>query len=157
MKNIFIALAIMAMPFFVKAQGKPSREATVKFIENNLKKFIGNNEDGDVFSITDVSFDGETLVKKSVSSGEVSIDTYTGLHWDGLSIGKSEEPEIGSFGIITLHFDAPFTQHMSYLNKTRTFSWVNLYVPFDKLESIEKAFLRLKEIYEEENKDPFEN
>lgn len=155
MKKLITIGLLIATSFTVNAQEKPSREQTIKFIDTTLKKFVGNNDAAEV--LKNISFDGVELIKTSTMYNEPSIDKYSNLHWEELSFAIREDSKVSGFTKIQLSFETNFKQYMSLLNKERFFDWFTLYVPTDKIQSIEKAFLRLKEIAKEENKDPFEN
>jgi hypothetical protein len=158
MKKLLILCLLLAATFSTKAQEKVSMEVTAKFIETNLKKFIGNKADG--WLVTNVSFNGKELVVITSYLGTTNIDTYSNFDWEDVNFSVRDDSEksiVPGFENVTLSFKTSYKQYISSLKKERLFDWFDIHMPSDKIESLKKAFLRLQEIANEENKDPFAN
>ena len=165
-KKIAICL-LLAATLTVNAQEKPSKDVTVKFIEANLKKSIGT-EDKYSNLLTNVSFDGNVLIlTTTVASLEVrTTEKYSNFDWEGVSFSvrdDSEKSKIPGFEVVAISFETSYKQetiteqYEEVRESERLFNWFQIHMPSDKIESLEKAFLRLQEIAKEENKDPFKD
>jgi hypothetical protein len=167
MKKLLTICLLLAATLTVNAQEKPSKEVTVKFIEANLKKSIGT-KDRYSHLLTNVSFDGNVLILTTTRLElEVTYtETYSDFDWEGVRFSvrnDSEKSTIPGFEVVQISFETSYkqktiTEQFGKVSKSeRLFTWLIIHMPSDKIESLKKAFLRLQEIANEENKDPFAN
>jgi len=167
MKKIITICLLLAATLTVNAQEKPSKDVTAKFIEANLKKTIGTK---DKYSnlLTNVSFDGNVLILTTTdkSLGVTTTETYSDFDWEGVRFSvrdDSEKSTIPGFEVVQISFETSYkqktiTEQYGEVRKSeRLFDWFIIHMPSDKIESLQKAFLRLQEIAKEENKDPFKD
>lgn len=166
MKKLLTICLLMAMVFTSQAQkGKPSKEETVKFIDQTLKKFIEQStyfigHETKMFC-RDISFKENELIMKWTFdySDDSLLETISILSWEKISMDYFDNKKEGF---------TSFNVYLSSVIKKQYFSADNgslvdykpffcLYVPTDKVESIKKALFRLSEIAKEENKDPFQD
>jgi len=157
-------LAILPFSHAFSQNNKPGKEETIKFIDNTLKKCIGQTYERENQTVLDILFDG-TILKQTIKfpqSDNTILETkYIILNWENVNSvtlyqGISENDKINLMGV-------KFTNKVEKIKKwkywkqpkTEYQEYIDFYIPAEKKESLEKAFWRLKEIAEEENKDPF--
>lgn len=163
MKKLLIICVLLAIAFTTQAQdGKPTKEETVNFINRALESlkgsiYIGNKNISEFnFNETEIQlkFEGKIGNRIGITSYKYSL-----INWDKLYEIKYTSAQ-GRLEIL-LFFNANLKQEYSFnlLNdqKVEYLSHIQIPIPENKKESMEKAFLRLSEIAKEENKDPFED
>lgn len=168
MKNLITICLLLAATFSVNAQEKPSKEVTIKFIEASLRKSIGTVDRWDNL-LTNVTFDGNVLILTTTCAdlGVTETLKYSDFDWEGdiyfTVIDDSQKSTIPGFEVVSVQFETPFKeesiikQHGKIRESERLDRWLRMHMSSDKIESLKKAFLRLHEIAQEENKDPFKD
>lgn len=151
MQRIYIALLFALVPFLGKTQSKPSKEETIKFMNSILKQ--GAYADYEKRKNELLSFTGEILQYK----GNSAQYAYEDIDWSSYSDFNGQAYD-KKYIRVRIYFDKPFkfgSDRGSHSEKI-----IEWYLPLeskDKLESFKKACLRLREIWQEENNDPFAN
>lgn len=155
MKKLLSTCLLIAMAFTSHAQdGKPTKEETVKFINNALKLRIGTNYNSKQI-ITNYVFTLESVYfEKTNDLGTIMDNTFSNLAWETLTNIK-EIPDDSFIFILT--FDTPFKNTSKHTGHVDYYKDLYFHVPENKKDSLKKAFLRLSEIAKEENKDPFQD
>jgi len=158
MKKLITICLLLATAFTVKAQeSKPTKEQTIQFIQKTVNS-AGNQS---AFKISD-----NTVSWKDVSPkiGWNTISEITNVRFDkilkvyqwSLSSGENSNVSV-EFSVNTIKYHTTGTIYDEVQDfKEDNGNSFQIIIPTDKLESIIKAFNRLKEITMEENKDPFE-
>jgi hypothetical protein len=148
----------------------PTKEETIAFIQNTIEKGIGADVRGELQDvISKVKFEGNKLVyyTESLINGKLALEFIyesTSIRWDrydSLSIKEATKDLIFITAFFNSNFKHILTTKTHYKiadDKKREIIKSNLVfcVPINKVESMKKAFIRLKEISLAEQKDPFE-
>ena len=158
MKKLITICLLLATTYSVKAQQKPTKEATVTFIKNQLASMIGTKWIYDNL-ITKYSFETEKIYFEA--SGEMVTTTYTysQLNWVNY-VGNSRAGNdiILAFKSAVKEDYKAFAKNGAVVNSgVKNNQSIQIPLPSEKFDSLSKAFLRLSEIAKEENKDPFQN
>ncbi len=160
-KLLFLFLFAIAINFASAQDAKPTKEETQKFITNMISQVIGSPQKaGKSILIKSQSFNEkftEFTIKKGIGDDNNYIYEYNNISWGQLTDFQIQEE--GFVSILVLLFKSNLQQKIKESDgKVQTSFTISLllYVPTEKLESCKKAFLRLKGIAEEENKDPFQ-
>lgn len=167
MKQLLTAIAIICLTSFTaQAQNKPSKEETIKFIVSVLKQmdYMRWDDGGGIDHFE--SFSGSDLSTKRYENGNLVSQTTLGdVKWESFkSFDFYVTPNCSACINIVISFSTPFKQIINNYSRGKTYSDTNdhfdYYLPSsskDRMPSLKKAFERLKEIAQEENKDPFAN
>lgn len=171
-KIYYLALLLSFIPLNIVNAQAPSKQETIDFIQSTIEEGIGADVRGQLQDvISKVTFDGNSLryhtESISNSSGKLLLEFIyysTSIRWDKYSSCEVSEAAEG-FVYIQAYFDVNFKHvfttktHYKYAeDQIRQGMQSNLTfcIPTDKVESIKKAFNRLKEISLSEKKNPFE-
>ena len=163
MKKLITICLIIAATFTVKAQdGKPTKERTINFIQSALNESIGSKYYGKV--IEKNVFTHDMLNKCIVDGSSNKIDTYYNINWE-LYTGCAARGDNGivkidvymSNPVKNIATSTKIGEEEPYYSVTNYDDQIHFFAPYNKVESLKKAFARLAEIAKEENKDPFKN
>lgn len=136
---------------------KPSKEETIKFMNDVLKNFEGNKIN--TVEYKTITFDGNQIAYHcaitSDGRNEESTSTYI-FKWESYTGFTKENKIDDSFICLVTKFNSkiavPINGKIYYMDDEFGFN-----IPTNKLPSFKKAILRLVEIAKEEHKDPFAN
>jgi len=162
MKNLLTLFAIFLITGIANAQNtKPTLEETVNFIVRTL-----NNSYNAMGPVSEFAINENGLNYRVTTKYWDYKYNYLGVFFDNIRNVTIDKSYV--FGNDNIPIDLTFTSKSISLHttgsnqlkknvdeRTNDIDNITLAVPRDKAPSIVKAFERLKEIYQQENKDPF--
>ncbi len=159
MKNLLLSILLIVIVSFTQAQeGKPTKEETVKFLNNQLQVSIGPDKNGDVITFIELKYDSYIIEFQSNLGQRIKL-VYSSLPWDQVK-EIANEIDYDNYSSLTINFNRNIqytVEGLTPLPEIKNDIEININVPKDKIESCKKAILRLAEIAKEENQDPFAN
>nr|WP_315153950.1 hypothetical protein [uncultured Flavobacterium sp.] len=159
MKKLITICLFMATFYTAFAQNKkPTKEETIQFIQKTVNSGGRLSE----FTISDTNISWKRVspsigMNVTFKHANVRFDKILKVYESSLS-GDGNSNVTIEFSINTIKFHSTGTHYeesVESIDNNR--DKISLILPRDKVQSIIKAFDRLKEITIEENKDPFEN
>ncbi len=170
LKKLCLAVLLMNIVSTTAYSQSPTKEETIAFIQSTIEKGIGADVRGELQDvISKVKFEGNKLVyhTESLVNGKLALEFIyesTSIRWDkynSFDVKEATKDLIYITAYFTSNFKHTFTTKTYYKtadDKKSENMQSNLVfcVPLNKVESMKKAFSRLKEIALAEQKDPFE-
>ncbi|MDX5437687.1 MAG: hypothetical protein LPK03_10860 [Pontibacter sp.] len=142
-------------------KSKPSEEEVYDFLNRTVKLAEGNAIDEDNI-VTSASFSkNEVSNTEEHKRGLYALKfTYTGIKWETLA--GFDKYEVAGSSENLVYFTVSFTSPVKVTSVGKNRPTETKYdknglipIPKDKLQSVQKAIIRLAEIAREQNKDPF--
>lgn len=153
MKSIFLVFFLVVIAFSANAQKKPSKKEIIQLIESIISghtiDYPGLGKCTEMYSIKGRDMDITT-------SGSINTITHLkDIHWENLWLNENtpQIKTISGFTLVVFNISPWVKGTVEYKESPdlngAIFDRPELafYVPTDKVETLTKAFLRLKEIY----------
>jgi hypothetical protein len=139
---------------------KPTREETIRFIDNTLKLMIGSHEDNKKLNLVkDCIFSIDKLEIETFYDDSLRIThIFSEIPWDQL-----KEIKLVGENVLSLNFNTSKMKLTTFVDGNPTTyykDYIAIYLTrniIEKKGSLIKAFNRLAELAKEENKDPFKD
>jgi hypothetical protein len=161
MKKLITFCLLLTIAFTSQAQdGKPTKEQTVAFMKRTLEETIGyETPEG---KIQEITFNENSYYFKAYDDLiGISTSALTSLiKWEKLNPEGFILREVNSITVLRVTYNGSISYKQkieSRAEKEFFFSEATFFIPSNKAESFKKACIRLSEIANEENKDPFAN
>lgn len=169
-KIYYLVLLLSFIPLNIVNAQSPSKQETIDFIQSTLEEGIGVRCRGQLQDdISKVTFDGNSLRyhTESVTNGRLGLEFIydsSNIRWDKYSsceVSKLNEEFVYIQAYFDVNFKRVFTTKTHYKYAEDQISQgmqsnLTFCISTDKVESVKKAFNRLKEISLSEKKNPFE-
>jgi hypothetical protein len=159
MKKLYMICLFMIVTFVVNAQDKkPTKEETIQFIQKTVNSGGRDRE----FQINDANVSYKNVfpnigINYNRQFTNVRFDKLLEVYQSSLSSdGNSNVRVKFSVNTVKYHLTGSVYDEAKEVIKDDSDGF-SIVIPTDKVQSIIKAFNRLKEITIEENKDPFQN